>query len=485
MKTKKSKLVVCLLVIVLLLQSMSIAAFAEDAVSPQITIDDGGSTGTEVFEVPDLPAETDGIEKNDIPSPGSRARDNNTPPVANLAYIVLNPESLKNGAFTTDTMIAWLWSYNGVNYTYDPDGDAITNVYLGGIPSSSIVGYLDGNIGFVTWFSTAAQYVMSYQVRDSRGALSNTLELVLNIEPADDNNRPVGEAVFSPSNGTLNTRKKATISWAGITDNDDIDYIAEARGNVYKDGGPATDLGNYVANIDEDNMEMTLAFTEPGTYEVWFSVRDRWSAWSNWSIFTYEVTLAPPVVLSNLNYSQQTGGSAVQNAYWFNQTLAYERTGNGQYPTDFLAQYGYQSYPLASTAMVGGTWTVSGRFALGDGTPLAYETVVVEIPSDYQGRYYFVREVETDANGYFTMQVSQKEYLRAYGGYDPYFSGELAGTSHYSGLGTASYRDATLLISCDGETHSFQVAQLIGVSAIQIVGNSLYDRSSEEWYSFW
>ncbi len=481
MKTRKYRLLICSFILALLVQMMSITVFAEEIVSPKITIDDGGVTGTEIFEVPNLPVETDGIEKESIPAPGSRGRNINTPPVANLAYIVLNPETLKNGAFTTDTMIAWLWSYNGVNYTYDPDGDAITNINLGGIPSSSIVGYLEGNIGFVTLFSTSAQYIMTYQVQDARGALSNTLELVLNIEPSDDNTRPYGTAVFSPSSGEIHTKQAAKISWADYKDDDDIDYIAEARGYVYKDGGAATDLSNYVESFDEQNMEISLRFKEVGTYEVWFSVRDRWSAWSDWNYFTYTVSTAPPVQMTEINYSQLSGGPAISGAYWFNQSHAYERTSNGQTPLDYLAQYGQSAYPLNSTAYVGGTWSVSGRFMYGNGTPVESQNVDISIYSIYP----LYCTVQTDSNGYFVLNLTQSEYFaNLRNSASGFYEGSLEGISHYSWRGTASHVNAELEITCDDASYSYPVAQLIGVSARQIVGNRLYDRSSGQWLAF-
>lgn len=82
----------------------------------------------------------------------------NHPPIAGLKYLILNSDSLLDGQITTQTQIAWLWSYNGEDFSYDPDGDEISH-NLDGISSSDIVGFLSGDIGFVTQFSTPAQYI--------------------------------------------------------------------------------------------------------------------------------------------------------------------------------------------------------------------------------------------------------------------------------------------------------------------------------------
>lgn len=51
----------------------------------------------------------------------------NQPPIAGLKYLILNSDSLLDGQITTQTQIAWLWSYNGEDFSYDPDGDEISH----------------------------------------------------------------------------------------------------------------------------------------------------------------------------------------------------------------------------------------------------------------------------------------------------------------------------------------------------------------------
>ena len=71
------------------------------------------------------------IIENSVSISNIQSQENNSP-IAGLQMVVLNPESLINGKLTTETQMAWLWSYNGENYTYDPDGDNIIDMKIGG-----------------------------------------------------------------------------------------------------------------------------------------------------------------------------------------------------------------------------------------------------------------------------------------------------------------------------------------------------------------
>lgn len=110
--------------------------------------------------------------------------------MAGLEYYVLNPESLKNGQITTDTQIAWLWSYNGKNYSYDPDGDPITGYYFAGIPKGYVLGMLKDNsgtpFGFVTQCSDARHYDLQFQVADGKGAFSNVVVYSFDVVNVED-----------------------------------------------------------------------------------------------------------------------------------------------------------------------------------------------------------------------------------------------------------------------------------------------------------
>lgn len=96
----------------------------------------------------------------------------NSPPIASLEYLILNPESLYNNQVTVETQIAWLYSYDGTDFTYDPDGDVITGMYVGGIPQECIVGELP-DMGFVTQFPQPGTYTLLFQAEDEHGAVSD------------------------------------------------------------------------------------------------------------------------------------------------------------------------------------------------------------------------------------------------------------------------------------------------------------------------
>lgn len=102
----------------------------------------------------------------------------NTAPIAGLEYAIINPETLRDGQITTKTQIAWLWSYDGQNFTYDPGGDSL-NWDISGVPKGYIIG--EYNDGFVTQISCDGQYTMSFYVADEHGALSNVVTYNLNI----------------------------------------------------------------------------------------------------------------------------------------------------------------------------------------------------------------------------------------------------------------------------------------------------------------
>lgn len=211
---------------------------------------------------------TDGI-KETVVTQEAMAMAENQPPVAELQVAVLNPESMINGKFTTETQIAWLWSYNGQDFTYDPDGDSIVDIRIGGISSGDIIGTLTGNIGFATQFNTAAQYVLTFQVQDSRGAWSNVAQYAFSIEPADGNTRPICRIGYSADK--LVPNQVMLISWANSTDSDSGDSITSVDSRIIKDGVTTT-LKDYLIQNDGDSCY--ISFPETGVYQIWLRVSD-------------------------------------------------------------------------------------------------------------------------------------------------------------------------------------------------------------------
>lgn len=245
---KKRKLLFTVLLIIMVFSTSLVTTFAseEQVIDlPKVYIEDeqlqmnsdielsndvniGGADGIQ-FKSLDVNSDKS-IKMNNIKNLSTEV---NNPPVAALKYVIMNPESLVNGNITTNTQIAWLWSYNGENYTYDPDGDAITNRNLGGINQSDIVGMLNGNIGFVTKFSVPAEYVMTYQVTDEKGANSNIYSIHIAVEPTDGNTRPVCSVSYT---NAVQALSPVTINWKNSSDSDEGDSITDFRGIVYKNG---------------------------------------------------------------------------------------------------------------------------------------------------------------------------------------------------------------------------------------------------------
>ena len=200
-------------------------------------------------------------------------------PIAQLRYTILNPASLKNGQITTDTQIGWLWSYNGQDYTYDPNGYKITNVNIDGTPgvSDSIIGTLTGNIGFATQFKTPGQYILKFKCMNDHNVWSDEWSITISVEPTDNNTRPQCVLNYSALSG--NTDTEFFFSWANSKDNDKDDSLKNVQSFVIING--ETHLLYDYALIKGDNS-CIVKFKDPGTYPIMVRVSDSHGAWSNW-----------------------------------------------------------------------------------------------------------------------------------------------------------------------------------------------------------
>jgi len=223
-------------------------------------------------------------------------------PVAQLRYTILNPASLKNGQITTDTQIAWLWSYNGQNYTYDPNGYKITNVNIDGTEgvSDSIIGTLTGNIGFATQFKTPGQYILKFKCMNDHNVWSDEWSIAINVDPTDNNTRPQCVLNYSALSG--NTDTEFFFSWANSKDNDKDDSLKNVQSFVIIDG--ETHLLYDYALIKGDNS-CIVKFKDPGTYPIMVRVSDSHGAWSNWVssniVVTASTRITPPKDTSTPN----------------------------------------------------------------------------------------------------------------------------------------------------------------------------------------
>lgn len=405
----------------------------------------------------------------------SAGRAGNTPPVAELRYIILNPESYVNGRISTKTQIAWLWSYNGENFTYDPDGDAITDMFIGGIPSDSIIASLDGNIGFVTRFPNAGQYKMTYYVKDARGAVSNMFEILINIE-AEGNTRPVCVASYSPS-GTVTTTTPVIIDWKNSYDADPGDSITDVRGQVYKDQSyQAANISQYLLGIDAANQRLSLQFRETGAYEVYFSVGDNHGAWSDWTSFTVDVVSSKPSMDIDFSYQEESDIPNNYDAYWLdydNSLDEYNQTGASA--EALLYKLATKAYPAGiPNKRIGPDVSITGTCKNPDGTPMAGATVKIQVPFNL-GALGLNAETVTDSNGNFSYTIDgSSAYWKAIGleigDREHPLSGTLGTYAHLSDAGTLFITPTVLSITVGNATYREDVVITTGICRYRMVG---------------
>lgn len=111
----------------------------------------------------------------------------NQPPVANPGYAVLNPETMRDGKYTTETWIYIATRWNGTDLCYDPDGDSITLLIKNNFPigyfhrvTDTVNGTYDG---FAINITNAGNYLLEFTFMDSNGAESQPFNLDFEILP--------------------------------------------------------------------------------------------------------------------------------------------------------------------------------------------------------------------------------------------------------------------------------------------------------------
>lgn len=487
------KLVVCCMSIVLsviLVYTSGIIAFAaevtQDEVYPPFSINEIQQQLNEISIANDEEFSDSKIEESIIED-SKVLVDNlsmdNQPPVAGLKIIVLNPESMINGKLTTKTQIAWLWSYNGQNFTYDPDGDSIADMRVGGISNSDIIGTITGNIGFATQFKTAGQYQLTFQVQDSRGAWSNIAKYVFSIEPADGNTRPVCKIRYSSN--TLIPNQLMMISWDGSTDNDSGDKIASIGGIVIKDG-VTTALGDFVKQLNE--TDCIVSFGEVGSYEIWFRVGDTHNAWSDWVIFTVNVE---NTAISNVQIHgiyEETS----QSAWWVDnfQARGFSVEASWDGANYLFEHFGSHNFPssLPKKMVTDNNFEVSGRLLTASGSPIVNTSVKINM-SLTAGRG-INQTVLTDEDGYFLYKPTTQQFWTdtgylSNGNINYEYLGDFSGQeTQYvrfsSSTGTNYLYPTEVRVTAGGKTYSEDVTCLAGYTKIPMVGNLMYVQG--EWF---
>lgn len=398
----------------------------------------------------------------------------NQPPVAELQVVVLNPESMINGNFTTDTQLAWLWSYNGNNFTYDPDGDGIADMKIGGISSSDIIGTV-GEIGFVTQFQQAGQYVLTFQVQDTNGAWSNIAQYSFTIESVDGNTRPVCRIGYSADK--VYVGNPLVISWANSYDADPDDSIAEIGGMIIKDGVTKA-LKDYVVLLESDYC--AVSFDEPGQYEIWVSVADTHNAWSDWVVLTITVESAELQGVEIYGVYEPTS----VGAWWVNNIKAKSIDIEGSWEAaEYLAeQCGSHQFPSFFPAKIvaSSDFKVSGQLFDENGNPLVNSPVRIKMSLTYGRGIY--KTVYTNSNGEFSYNPGSKQFWLDSGYYTNadeinYLSVGDRDTDYirYSKeYGTHYLCRTSVTVEAAGAVYSEDVTCLVGYRKQPAIGNIYY-----------
>lgn len=224
----------------------------------------------------------------------------NSSPIAGLTVMVANPESIVDGNATTDTILYWLWNDGETIYTYDPDGDEITNYVVGGIYEyvTGTVSLGGEAVGFATQITEAGPHNLEFYVVDSYGNKSNIVKASIVIEPADGNKRPI--CSLKASVGPYYVNSNVIFDWSDSYDEDNGDYITAVRVRIYTDEGYELVTSNSKYYVTANDSGITLTFSEKGNYTVGISVSDNHNAWSNWIGGAIEINEPEPITVLKL-----------------------------------------------------------------------------------------------------------------------------------------------------------------------------------------
>lgn len=431
---------------------------------------------------------------NDTSNYGIMAYSDNSAPIAGLTYAVANPESLVNGKFTTDTIVYWLWNDGTTAYTYDPDGDPITNIFIDGIYD-----YILGNVtindevvGFATKITVPAEHELFFQVTDSNENYSNIVYYNFDVESADGNTRPICNII--PSNTQPYTNTPVFFDWSTSYDNDDNDTISNVKVKVYE----GTNILSYElidANSDYyysmNNYGIYLQFNQTGTYQVWIALSDNHNAWSNWCISTINVQNRVTYVFEDLVFTSEDVNNSVSDAFtWIDYGTSVEYANESNNPAAIYDMLKSNEIPSAFSGrtIIEGNWSVHGYVKTSTGIPLSNATVKIRIPMAGNN---FEKNVTTNSNGYFSYTCSSLEewftgWNQEYNpvGWPNYnIYGMISNWCRYGNNGTTSWMHATnLYVICEsaGIYDTYPVTALKGCAFVKYLGNR-WIKQSNEW----
>lgn len=407
----------------------------------------------------------------------------NTPPVADLSYMVANQDTLIDGNFTTDTIIYWLWSNGTTDYTYDPDGDEITGRFLGGI-NEYVLGNVtigDKIVGFATKFDVAAQHELIYYVQDENGAYSNILRYAFSVEPADGNKRPV--CLISVDNTTPIVGQKVKFSWSRSYDPDG-DSLSSVRAHVCdSDGNEELVGGSSKYFVGMGDSCVYLKFDKIGKYTIRIEIGDTNNNWSNWNTSTVEVREA--LVLKNVEWTSDDY-NIDEGFKWGDYAQSVKYAKEDIYSAeDVFAMTTVDRKPacFANKYVLGVNWKVSGQVVTESGIPAPYENVIITVPMSIGE---FETKVTTNSNGYFSYTCNKGLW---YGGWPESdrpsvaSSGITSDWCVYGNKNTTTWLYGTkLLVSCDYSQKSFEVVATTG-SALRTVLGDRWVRDEDGWSS--
>lgn len=108
----------------------------------------------------------------------------NKPPVANPELVLMNPESLKDGQYTTETMLFVATRWNNVDLCYDPEGSPLTIIKNDSFPDG-YMNYFEDSTGSVAGYAiqifNAGTYPFVFAFQDIYGAASEIFAVNFNI----------------------------------------------------------------------------------------------------------------------------------------------------------------------------------------------------------------------------------------------------------------------------------------------------------------
>lgn len=164
----------------------------------------------------------------------------NQPPVADPAFFVLNPETMRDGNYTTETMFFIATRWNNTDLCYDPEGSPISIVYNSSFPAGYIT-FLEDTYGTYAGYAihifNVGTYPFVFAFTDMYGGMSEIFGINFDI---------ISRGSFEIIEGSLssvNDKKTYEIT---------VDYSAAYQ---YDIGFIRTGTGGFTVEVYDSNGE--------------------------------------------------------------------------------------------------------------------------------------------------------------------------------------------------------------------------------------